>query len=64
MFLSGISSGGDFRTRNLEILLEMITQTEYKEFGCKFTVDVENAFFSPRLSTEREELQTLLKMEK
>ena len=52
---------GDFRTRNLEILAgEDSTETEYKEFGCRFTVDVENAFFSPRLSTERERIANLV----
>lgn len=52
---------GDFRTRNLESLAgEDKTETEYKEFGCKFTVDVENAFFSPRLSTERERIANLV----
>tara|TARA_B100001964_G_scaffold180772_1_gene199826 strand:- start:3855 stop:4691 length:837 start_codon:yes stop_codon:yes gene_type:complete len=52
---------GDFRTRKLEILAgEDNTKTEYKEFGCKFTVDVENAFFSPRLSTERERIANLI----
>jgi len=52
---------GDFRTRNLEILAgENRTQTEYKEFGCRFVVDVANAFFSPRLSTERERIANLI----
>ncbi|MCI4433690.1 MAG: class I SAM-dependent methyltransferase family protein [Nitrosopumilus sp.] len=52
---------GDFRTRNLEILAgEDKTETEYKEFGCKFTVDVKNAFFSPRLSTERERIANVV----
>ena len=52
---------GEFRTRDLEILAgEDNTETEYKEFGCKFTVDVKNAFFSPRLSTERERIANLL----
>jgi len=52
---------GDFRTIKLEILAgEDNTKTEYKEFGCKFTVDVENAFFSPRLSTERERIANLI----
>ena len=37
-----------------------ILKTEYKEFGCKFIVDVENAFFSPRLSTERERIANLI----
>ena len=52
---------GDFRTRDLEILAgEDNTETEYKEFGCRFTVDVQNAFFSPRLSTERERIADLV----
>ena len=53
---------GDFRTRNLEILAgQDNTETEYKEFGCKFIVDVEKAFFSPRLSTERERIANLVR---
>ena len=52
---------GDFRTRDLEILAgEDRTETEYKEFGCRFKVDVANAFFSPRLSTERERIANLV----
>jgi len=53
---------GDFRTRKLEIIAgEDKTQTEYKENGCRFIVDVEKAFFSPRLSTERERIAGLVK---
>ena len=60
-FIRSSDVEGDFRTRNLEILAgEDNTETEYKEFGCKFTVDVENAFFSPRLSTERERIANLI----
>lgn len=45
---------GDYRIRRLELLAgEASTETEYKEHGCRFKVDVEKAFFSPRLSTER-----------
>ena len=52
---------GEFRTRNLEILAgEDNTETEYKENGCRFLVDVEKAFFSPRLSTERERISRLV----
>lgn len=51
---------GDFRTRKLEILAgEDKTKTEYKEHGCRFLVDVEKAFFSPRLSTERQRIANL-----
>ena len=61
VFYQASAVEGDFRTRNLEILAgEDKTETEYKEFGCKFTVDVENAFFSPRLSTERERIANLV----
>ena len=53
---------GDFRTRKLEVIAgEDKTQTEYKENGCRFIVDVEKAFFSPRLSTERERIAGLVK---
>jgi len=53
---------GDFRTRDLELLAgEDNTKTEYKEYGCRFLVDVEKAFFSPRLSTERERIANLVK---
>jgi tRNA (guanine37-N1)-methyltransferase len=61
VFYQASAVEGDFRTRNLEILAgDNKTETEYKEFGCKFTVDVENAFFSPRLSTERERIANLV----
>jgi tRNA (guanine37-N1)-methyltransferase len=36
------------------------TETEYREFGCRFKVDVEKAFFSPRLSTERNRIADLV----
>ena len=52
---------GDFRTRNLELIVgEKKTETEYRENGCRFIVDVEKAFFSPRLSTERERIANLV----
>ncbi|WP_042683580.1 class I SAM-dependent methyltransferase [Candidatus Nitrosotenuis chungbukensis] len=52
---------GDFRTRNLEILAgEDNTETEYREYGCRFKVDVEKAFFSPRLSTERDRIAQMI----
>lgn len=45
---------GDYRIRQLELLAgEDTTETEYKEHGCRFKVDVEKTFFSPRLATER-----------
>jgi tRNA (guanine37-N1)-methyltransferase len=61
VFYQSSSVEGEFRTRDLEILAgEEKTETEYKEFGCRFIVDVEKAFFSPRLSTERDRIADLI----
>jgi tRNA (guanine37-N1)-methyltransferase len=52
---------GDFRIRKLELLAgEDKTETEYKEHGCRFKVNVEKTFFSPRLSTERDRIAGLI----
>ena len=43
VFYQASAVEGDFRTRELEIIAgEDNTETEYKEFGCRFLVDVEN----------------------
>ncbi len=61
VFYQSTAVSGDFRTRDLEILAGRdITETQYTEFGCRFSVDVKNAFFSPRLSTERERISNLV----
>lgn len=61
VFYQSSSVEGDFRTRSLELLAgDEGTETEYKEYGCRFIVDVEKAFFSPRLSTERERIANLI----
>ncbi|HEY5736520.1 MAG TPA: class I SAM-dependent methyltransferase family protein [Nitrosopumilus sp.] len=61
VFYQASAVEGEFRTRDLEILAgQDNTETEYKEFGCRFKVDVKNAFFSPRLSTERERIANLV----
>jgi tRNA (guanine37-N1)-methyltransferase len=45
---------GDYRIRDLEFVAgEKRTLTEYREHGCRFKVDVAKTYFSPRLSTER-----------
>lgn len=52
---------GSYRIRQIELLAgEDKTETEYKEHGCRFKVDVEKTFFSPRLSTERERISELI----
>ena len=43
VFYQSSPVSGDFRTRELELLAgEDKTETEYKEHGCRFIVDVEN----------------------
>lgn len=52
---------GEYRTRRLQVIAGVDdTITEYRESGCRFVVDVENAFFSPRLSHERERIANLV----
>lgn len=54
VFLQTSAVKGDFRLRDLEYLAgENKTETEYKEHGCRFKVDIVNVYFSPRLSSER-----------
>ena len=49
VFYQSSSVEGEFRTRDLEIIAgDDKTETEYKESGCRFIVDVRKAFFSPR----------------
>ena len=61
VFYQSSSVEGEFRTRDLEILAgEDKTETEYKESGCRFIVDVRKAFFSPRLSSERTRIAELV----
>ena len=45
---------GDYRLRSLEhIAGEPMTKTIHREYGCRYLVDVERTYFSPRLSEER-----------
>jgi tRNA (guanine37-N1)-methyltransferase len=54
VFAQTSSVTGNFRIRELEYLAgENKTETEYRENGCRFKVDVAKVYFSPRLSTER-----------
>ncbi len=62
VFYQQSAVSGDHRTRNLEIIAGRDdTTTEYRESGCRFIVDVENAFFSPRLSHERARIAGLVR---
>jgi len=52
---------GDYRIRYLEhIAGENRTLTLYKEHGCVFKVDLAKVYFSPRLSTERARIASLV----
>lgn len=52
---------GDYRTREVELIAgQDRTETTYREYGCTYTVDVAGAFFSPRLSTERDRIAGLV----
>jgi tRNA (guanine37-N1)-methyltransferase len=52
---------GDFRIRKLKLLAgEGKTSTTYRESNCVFAVDVENCYFSPRLSNERSRIARLV----
>jgi len=51
----------EYRTRPLELVAgEDKKTTIYKEFDCTFKVDLEKAYFSPRLSNERGRIMELV----
>ncbi|MXX20283.1 MAG: class I SAM-dependent methyltransferase family protein [Cenarchaeum sp. SB0665_bin_23] len=53
--------GGEYRTRSLELVAGRGgTKTAYRENGCTFQVDVERAFFTPRLATERARISKMV----
>jgi tRNA (guanine37-N1)-methyltransferase len=48
---------GEFRTREYEMLAgKPVTRTEVIEYGHRFTVDLSSAYFSARLSSERQRI--------
>jgi tRNA (guanine37-N1)-methyltransferase len=53
---------GELRTRDLTVIAgEKKTETQHKEYGLKFHVDVSKTYFSPRLATERKRVADLVK---
>jgi tRNA (guanine37-N1)-methyltransferase len=61
VFAQASAVKGDWRIRELEFVAgENRTVTEYKEHGCRFKVDMAKAYFSPRLSTERQRIASLV----
>jgi tRNA (guanine37-N1)-methyltransferase len=52
---------GEYRLRGLELIAgEDKYVTLYKEYGCRFFVNVASSYFSPRLSTERLRISNLV----
>ncbi len=46
--------GTEYRTREVEVVAgENRTETVHREYGCSYKLDVSEAYFSPRLGTER-----------
>lgn len=53
---------GEFRTRTFKVLAgKDTTETVYREYGKKMIVDLSEAYFSARLSNERQRLLSLVK---
>jgi tRNA (guanine37-N1)-methyltransferase len=47
---------GPFRLRGFRKLIGKETVTEHREHGCRFRLDVETCYFSPREATERQRI--------
>lgn len=52
---------GEFRTRDLTVVAGIpTTKTVHKEYGCRYHIDLEKAYFTQRLSTERARILSLI----
>ena len=61
VFLQRSSVSGEYRLRGLEVIAGNEKYvTYYREYGCKFLVNVATTYFSPRLSTERLRISNLV----
>ena len=53
---------GEFRVREFVLVAGVDkTETIHKEYGCRYAVDLAKAYFTPRLSTERERILSWIK---
>ncbi|MDF1534637.1 MAG: class I SAM-dependent methyltransferase family protein [Methanosarcinaceae archaeon] len=53
---------GEFRVREFMLIAGLDkTETIHKEYGCRYAVDLAKAYFTPRLSTERERILSWIK---
>ncbi|MDN5866094.1 MAG: class I SAM-dependent methyltransferase family protein [Candidatus Nitrosocosmicus sp.] len=61
VFVQKSSISGEYRLRGLEVIAgDEKYVTFYREYGCKFLVNVATSYFSPRLSTERLRISNLV----
>ncbi len=61
VFVQSSPVSGDFRVRSLEWTAgENKTLALHREHGCRFKVDVGKVYFSPRLSTERSRIASMV----
>lgn len=61
VFMQSSPVQGDFRVRDVECIAgENRTVTIYKEHNCRFKLDVNKVYFSPRLSTERKRIASMV----
>ncbi|MDY6930305.1 MAG: class I SAM-dependent methyltransferase family protein [Halobacteriota archaeon] len=52
---------GEFRVKNYEVISgEARTETIHREYGCSYALDLQTVYFSPRLSTERSRIASLI----
>lgn len=52
---------GDYRLHELKVILGRSTETEHKESGCRFRLDVKSTYFSGREGTERQRIAAQVK---
>jgi len=52
---------GEYRLRKMTTIIGRKTETDVKEHGCVFRLDVKKAYFSPRESTERQKVASDVK---
>ena len=52
---------GEYRTRKLKKIYGKETVTEHKEHGCRFRLDIDKVYYSPREATERQRITEMVK---
>jgi len=52
---------GEYRLREMKTIVGNDTKTEVKEHGCTFRLDVKDVYFSPRESTERQRIASMVR---